>query len=873
MQQSIKIISLVVLSIILLIIIFIAFHLIFLQLLVDFWWYSSLDYTGYFWLRTLYQYLIPGAVTLCFLFIFYSNFWIASRFLGIKKEIVKQSETEQQTTNDMLKKFRHGAAEVYLPLSLLLSVLVALPFHFHWEKALLFFFSQNSGIKDPIFDFDISFYLFSFPIYQLIHKQLLGITVIVFFAVAFLYWLEHRVFIKQINHYPKGVRIHLSIIAFLIVLYGLAWFIIEQFNLLYTNDHEPIFYGPGYVEMRYKLPLIRISMVLFCLWTINLAWVYFSHGRKGKKPALILSVVFALVLLLKDTDLIPALINKVIVQPNPVVSEQSYMYHNTKATLDAYALDKVHTFEFKPTLNPLNDLLSWEGRQHLDNVPLWDRQLLKDVYYQLQGLRPYYSFPAVNEDRYTINNRLKQVNISARELNPALLPEPAKNWENLHLRYTHGYGAVMTPAAQNGGQIQRWFLRGLNLDSSVGIKLKQPEIFYGLEDYRYAIVPNDLKIAGISGIDQTLQDNRMESGGGIAIKSILRKLLLAIYFQDKNIFFSVNITERSRLMMARNIIQRIEKLTPYLTLDSDPYPVISQENLYWIQDAYTLSNWYPYSKRNNANFTKQGQNVNQSFNYFRNAVKIVVDAFNGKTWFYIADEQDPVIKTYQTAYPGVFKPLAEMPNHLQKHLRYPRDMFNEQMEVYKYYHQIDPVLFYQQSETWDFPKLGSKKLPPYYLTTELPDCENKPRFVQIALMTPVNRDNLSAFATADILDAVRCDDSYKPEITVYTIARDIQVNGPVQISALIDQDPAISKQMTLWDQHGSRVVRGRMILMPVGNTVLYIQPLYLISTKTKIPELARVIVAAGNQASMATSAAEAFKQLEIKLGADPSLFE
>ena len=418
------------------------------------------------------------------------------------------------------------------------------------------------------------------------------------------------------------------------------------------------------------------------------------------------------------------------------------MQHNTHATLVAYALQNVTTVDFKPTLAPLDNLLNWSGKKHLDNVPLWDRKLLKDVYFQLQGLRPYYSFPKVNEDRYMINGTLKQVNISAREINTSRLPKAAQNWK-ICIYATHmAMGAVMTPSAQVGGQPQRWFLRGLDLHSPVGIKISQPDIYYGLEDYRYAIHPNKLKIAGISGDEVRSASKALTQGGGIAIRSLLRKLLFSIYFKDEKIFFSVNINDSSRMLMHRNIVERITKLTPYLSLDSEPYLVISNEQLYWIQDAYTLSNWYPYSNRMKARFGYDNEDQAISFNYLRNSVKIIINAYNGKTHFYTADPDDPIIKTYSRAYPGFFKSLADLPAGLNQHLRYPRDMFDLQMQIYNIYHQLDPDLFYQQAETWEFPELDSKHLKPYYLTTELPDCNNKQRFVLLSLMTPINLDNL-----------------------------------------------------------------------------------------------------------------------------------
>ncbi len=857
-------------AVVVLAVVYIAFFFIFLDLVVDFWWFGSLGFETYFWLRLLYKYLILGGFTLLFFLIFFFHFWIASKFLGINRPTRSEgTEDDAKKSLRLIEKFQTGALEVYIPLSLIMSIIIALPFYQHWEQALLYIFAPRTGIDDPVFGHDVGFYMFSYPIYQLIQKQLLGISVCLFFAVAFLYWIEHRLFDKQQTQYPRGVKIHLGVLAAFVCLFVVWGFLLDRFSLLYYENHEPVFYGPGFVEIRYQLPLIWLSIAAFLLLAYFFAQLFYSHGRKGHRGIIVFSIAVMVIFALREVAVIPDLINTFIVQPNPVKTEKPFMRYNITATLHAYALDKVKTVEFVPTLAPLDDLLNWEGKKYLDNVPLWDRELLKDVYFQLQGLRPYYNFPSVDEDRYLMNNVLKQVNLSARELNIEKLPQEAQNWENKHLRYTHGYGAVMSPAAQPGGQPFQWFLRGLDLYSPVGIKIKKPDIYYGLEDYPYAIVPNKLEVVGIAGSQAAT--GSYSGKGGIPVRSLFRKMLLAFYFRDEKIFFSVNITDVSRLRFRRNITDRIDILTPYLTLDSDPYLVAVDDSFYWIQDAYTISNWYPVSKRSVAWLRKNAKENDESFNYIRNSVKIVINAYDGTTHFYIADPDDPIIQAYDRAYPGFFKRLEELPPGLDKHLRYPRDIYYYQMDIYKRYHQVKPELFYEQAETWEFPELEGEELKPYYLTTELQGCAGIDRFIQLSLLTPIARDNLSAFAAAGIRDPETCGSKYSPSVTLYKIRKDIQLDGPVQIGALIDQDPVISEQLTLWDQHGSTVVRGRMILLPVGRTVLYLQPLYLISTDTKIPELARVIVATGSEVMMQKSAGKAFKELEIALGADPAL--
>jgi uncharacterized membrane protein (UPF0182 family) len=346
--------------------------------------------------------------------------------------------------------------------------------------------------------------------------------------------------------------------------------------------------------------------------------------------------------------------------------------------------------------------------------------------------------------------------------------------------------------------------------------------------------------------------------GGIPIPSLFRKALFAFYFKDEKIFFSTNISSQSKVKIRRNITERINTLTPFLHLDKDPYLVITKDRFYWIQDAYTLSNKYPVSKPADDDFLEGKQN----FNYIRNSVKVIVDAFDGDVDFYIADPSDAIIQAYSSAYSGLFKNLEEMPAELKKHLRYPRDLHYLQMKVFAKYHQQSPELFYEQAETWQFANVRDQPVLPYYQTMDFGNCNDTEEFVLINPMTPVNRNNLSMLGVASTLDKTNCSQDYKPGITVYKFGKDVQVNGPAQVEALINQNPEISAQFTLWGQYGSVVEMGRMIILPMGNTVLYVQPIYLASTKTKIPELTRVIVSIGNEVVMDKTLWSAFSRLK-----------
>ncbi len=847
-------------TIVIAVVLYVAFYFVFLDLLVDLWWFRSLEMEAYYWLRLLYRFILSGGVTIVFFSIFYFHFWIASRYLGLNPpDDVLLDADKRQRFQRFADVFMDGSAKIYTPLSFILAVFIALPFYDQWESAILFFFGSASGVSDPVYGNDISFYLFSYPVFILIQQELLITAVLLFFMVGCLYWLEHIFVPNQNQEFPMGAKIHLTILIAFVVLYVVWGFLLDRFSLLYTDSHEPIFFGPGFVELRFKLPLIWLSIVTFIATAVTAVIFIFSEKHRVKAPFFVSIVAFLSVLGLQKVQFIPQMIEKFIVKPSPVSTEKFFMQNNIDATLDAYDLKNITTVDYKVELDASPDIEQWSSKKHFENIPVWDREFLTDGYMQLQGIRPYYRFLAVDEDRYFINDHLQQVNLAAREMNIKKLPIAAQNWENTHLRYTHGYGAVVTPAAQDAGKPIIWYLRDLNMYSSTGFETKYPDIYFGQEKYKYAIVPNELNILGLSGSDPE-SAGAYEGNAGVPIPSYFRKALFAFYLKDEKIFFSSNINTQSKVMLHRNIIERINTLTPFLHLDKDPYLVITKDRFYWVQDVYTLSNHYPVSKPAADDFLAG----RDKFNYIRNSVKITVDAYSGAVKYYISDSSDSIIQAYSRAYPGVFQNLKTMPEELQKHLRYPRDLYYLQMKVYAKYHQRKPALFYEQAETWQFASVNEKAVLPYFITMDFGNCNDREEFVMINPMTPVRRDNLSMLGLAGTVDHEQCSDEYKPGITIYKFHKNIQVNGPAQVDALIDQNPEISEQFTLWDQHGSRVQRGRMIILPMAHSILYVQPIYMISTKTKIPELTRVIVSIGNEVVMDKTLWSAFKRLKAK---------
>ncbi len=839
----------------------------FTDLIVDFWWHLELGLGEFFWLKLLYRYILFGAVTLFFLLVFFLNFWAASRYLGVDTEQLERLGRAESTRRQrFLELFQTGSMRVYLPLSLVLAVGIAIPFYQDWHAALLFVFGPKSGVKDFVFGQDVSFFMFSFPVFQLIQREMLIAFSILTGAITLLYYLEHRIMAGGSKEWAPGARVHLSGLG-LLTAFIVAWgFILERYQLLYTEAHEPQFFGPGFVDIRYTLPIIWLSVV--SLVGLAFSTLLLVHRQRGQLATLVLGLTFLGSVGIRHIDAIPRAIDRFIVKPNPVKTERQSMKNNIDATLTAYDLNNITNIDITPGL-PDEDVLDPELRSHLYNIPVWDPEFLDDVYQQLQGIRPYYHFSNVDTDRYMVNGRLEQVNLAARENNISLLPPEAQNWENTHLRYTHGYGAVVTPAAQDGQTPMHWYLQDLTMRTDNNFEVvDRPDIYYGEEDLTYAIVPNSLELVGIPSADEESSFNYTGSGG-VPISTLFRKLLFAIYFRDERLFFSVNISSKSKALFHRNIIERVRTLTPFLSLDHDPYIVITPKRIFWVIDAYTTSDWYPVSKRSTYRFNRDDEE--RQFNYIRNSVKVVVDAFDGRVDYYINDYSDPIIQGYRNAYPGLFKDISTMPPMLKEHLRYPKDLFGNQMRIYARYHQTEPELFYEQAETWEFARVNDAAVKPYFLTTALEGFQSdQHNFVLINPMTPIGRSNLSVLAVAGTFkggaQTAMTSPSNGKQIIMYRFSRESQVEGPAQVSALIDQDPEIARQLTLWDQRGSRVLRGRIIVLPVGRSVLYVQPVYIVSTSgTRIPELQRIILSMGNVVVMTASLEDGIVELERRL--------
>ena len=816
--------------------------IVFVDFVVDFWWFQSQDMSLYFVLRLLYRYIAFFIYTAFFFAVFYVNFWVAARCA------VKTATSTDQDQKERVKNIRARLRMIYLPLSLAMALPIAWPLFKNWELALQFILAPTTGTIDPLFGKDASFYLFSLPIYQLLQQKILVAFIVLFLAVSLIYWYEKRL-LSADQALPSRAFAHINLLALTIVAL-LCWgVLLERFDLVYTTKNLPIFHGPGYAEMRVILPFIWLATLMLAMTGITLGIAV--QRRRGWVFPAVFAVLFLAAWQGKNTDIFTDAVSKYVVAPNQLVRERPYIKAGIQSTLEAYGLSDVETKDITHQSDVVFDAQDPAFVRSLQNIPVWDREMLGGVLEELQGIRTYYSFPTIDVDRYQVEESYRQVYLGAREIQFAKLPDAAQNWINLHMQYTHGEGVAMIPAAQAGDEFMTWFVKDIPPTSEYGLTSQQTSIYFGLEDKPFVIAPNDAGEIGTPiGNEETFVNYTGE--GGVAVDSLWRKLLLALYFKDRNIFFTTKTNNDSRLLFRRNIIDRISHITPFLRLDQDPYVVFTPEGLFWIQDAYTASDRYPLSPP-----------VEEGFNYIRNSVKIVVDAYNGKVSYYVSDDKDPIITAYRRMYPGVFQSFESMPKSLKKHIRYPRDIFLTQVSVYTKYHQKDPERFFRQEDIWEFSKMaeGRELIPakPYYLTLDLFE-EGKDEFLLFMPLSPFGRDNLRA------LMAAGCDGDNYGKIFVYRFPRDQQVYGPAQVHSLVNQDIVISEQFTLWDQEGSSVKLGKMIIEFTSGSLLYIQPVYLQEEgPLKIPQLKRLIMAFNDAVVMAPSLEEAAVMLEAEL--------
>ncbi len=788
----------------------------------DWLWFGNLTFSSVFWTMLLSRYGFGLIVWLVFILILSLNLYAAQRLNPENAtEMRFKAEGGYFSQLGLSGKSLHSLLIAFI---LLISLFIASKGSDQWDMALRYLYQQPFGSTDPIFNKDIGFYVFSLPFYLFIQNGLLIFLILAGLLTMGWYLklggLQIIGDLTPVEGKPIAVpkitialktKKHLIFLGGIIVLL-LAWgYHLKAYKLLYSTQ-GPAF-GASYTDVHIKL--LAFNVLIF----VSLAWalLLFLNSFKPRMKVIWISGGIWLGAVLLFANILPIAVQKIVVKPNELAKESPYIAYNIEYTRKAYNLNKIKEVDF-----PGSDKLSAEDiNEHnvtIQNIRIWDERPLLQTYRQIQSIRLYYDFNNVDVDRYLINKQLRQVMLSARELVVNQLPPQAKTWVNRHLIYTHGYGLALSPVNEVTAEgLPRLLIKDLPPVIDADLKLERPEIYYGEETDQYVLVKTKTEEFDYPKGDKNVY-TIYQGRGGVPIKSFVRRLLFAIEFLDPQILFTTYLSPESRIMYNRRIDGRVRAIAPFLDYDGDPYLVVSGGKLYWIQDAYTTSNMYPYSKRSYKYFN------NKNLNYIRNSVKVIIDAYNGDVCFYMVDEKDPLVRTYLNIFPDLFKPFNEMPADLKKHIRYPKDLFEIQVGTYRTYHMEDVQVFYNQEDLWQIPdEIYSdtrQAMKPYYIIIKLPG-EDKEEFLLMLPFTPSKKDNMIGWLSA------RSDLPNYGNLFVYKLPKEKLVYGPMQIEARVDQQTEISRELSLWGQRGSRVIRGNLLAIPVGDSFIYVEPVYL----------------------------------------------
>ncbi|QLE59408.1 UPF0182 family protein [Nostoc sp. TCL26-01] len=756
-------------------------------------------------------------------------------------------------------------------IAIILSIIFGSILFQNWAKVLQYFHPTSFNSTEPLFGQDISLYVFSLPLWELIELWFMGIFLYGFIAVTLTYLLSGDSLSQGIfpGFSPQQQR-HLSGMAGLLMLVVALGYWLSRYELVYSP--RGVSYGASYTDVTVQLPVYSLLCVLAVAIAFYLLWqTIFWRSQPKYQRFTIYGLGVYLFVVVGAGYILPGAVQSFIVEPNELQREQPYIQRTIALTRQAFDLEVIDARTFNPQGNltaadlQVNELT-------IRNIRLWDQRPLLETNRQLQQIRPYYKFPDADIDRYTLEPdsptltlpERRQVLIAARELDYSAVPQQAQTWVNQHLIYTHGYGFTMSPVNTVGdGGLPEYFVKDISGNNDAlstanaairdSIPIGQPRIYYGEITNTYVMTGTKARELDYpSGSDNVY--NTYDGQGGVSIGSWWRRSLFAMYLKDWQMLFTRDFLPQTKVLFRRNIKQRIQAIAPFLKFDSDPYLIAADANpndkgtknyLYWIVDAYTTSDRYPYSDPNS-----------NGINYIRNSVKIVIDAYNGSVNFYIADAEDPIINTWSAIFPNLFQPLSSMPNTLRSHIRYPLDFFTIQSERLMTYHMTDPQVFYNREDQWQIPNeiYGSETrlVEPYYVITSLPTVPFE-EFILLLPYTPKQRTNLIAWLAA------RSDGDNYGRLLLYVFPKERLIYGTEQIEARINQDPVISQQISLWNRQGSRAIQGNLLVIPIEQSLLYVEPIYLEATQNSLPTLVRVVVAYENRIVMAQTLEQALQ--------------
>ena len=810
----------------------------FAEFYTDWLWYRELGYEQVF-LKSLSAQATTGlAVGAVVFVILWLNLRLSLRLLRRREFAIATPDGPRIITVDTgrLRSLIYAAAFVA-------AVLIGLYSASSWATWLYAIHAVPFGRTDPVLGRDIAFYVFQLPMLELLHGIALTTVILTIAGVAGSHVAAGNLALDPLRGViaSSTAKRHLSLLAaaLLVVLAFGAWLRIPHL----LTEQSGVVFGASYVDVHARMPAYRLLAVA-ALVGAGLA-IYQAFAAR-LLPIVSAAALYAAVAL--GGSAYAGVIQRFVVAPNEQVRETPYIVNNIRATRDAFGLEGVEERSLSGDARLSRSDLE-RNAATIENVPLWNDQPLLDTFGQIQEIRTYYDFVSVDNDRYIINGKYRQIMLSARELNSRSLP--SRTWINEQLTFTHGYGLTLGPVNEVTPEgLPVLFIRDLPLTSSVDLKVTQPAIYFGeLPETDVFVKTKTEEFDYPRGDDNVFAT--YQGTGGVPLGGLFRRLLFAIRFRSTDTFFSPTLTPESRVMMHRRISERVNQIAPFLTFDPDPYLAITEGRLVWIQDAYTTSNRYPYA-------SAAGR-----VNYIRNAVKVTIDAYNGTTVFHLLDPTDPIAATIGRVFPGFFKPLGDMPEDLRRRLRYPQAIFAMQAAMFATFHMTNPGAFYNREDQWEIPSFDvggqAERMEPYYTMMKLPG-ESGPEYIQMLPFTPRQKDNLAAWMAA------RSDGDHYGRLVVFPFPKQTVIFGPRQIAARINQDQVISPQITLWNQQGSEVIQGTLLVIPIEESLLYIRPLYLRGAGGRIPELKRVIVAYQSQIVMEATLDDALGRLFPRAG-------
>ncbi|MBC8288028.1 MAG: UPF0182 family protein [Nitrospinae bacterium] len=802
-----------------------------LSFYIDWLWFESHGFTSVLWTVLGSQVgfgLLTGVLFFLLTFGFLSHVYRKTSHLPIL--LSDQVRQEVPVLNIMAGNLKL----LLLVAPLILSVMTGLVMAQQWETLLQYLNASPYGEVDPIYGKDISFYFFTLPLWLLVKSLLWETMIVLSLGVGLIYFFKRFIYVG-----PTGVvllpdaRRTLSGLAGLFFLLFASEFYLQRYELL--TQGGSLIAGIGFSDDNGKIPVLYI---LIATSMVAALFSFMGIVRPGMKKVVLSGVGLALVFFI--ANLYPKILQKFVVVPNELVKEAPYIEHTIAGALRAYGLSQTETHELSGSASLTAEIVR-ENATTIENIRLWDPEPLLDTLGQIQEIRTYYQFQSVDNDRYRINGDYRQTLLSPRELLSSNLPN--RTWINEHLTFTHGYGVALSPVNQVTPEgLPVLLIKDIPPQSNIDLVVTRPEIYFGELANDHVFVNTGTKEFDYPEGEKNVYKN-YEGKGGFKVGSFFRKLVLAARFKALKIIFSEDINAESRVLMYRNITDRVQKIAPFLRLDNDPYMVISEGRLIWLYDAYTVSDHFPYSPK-----------IPRFGNYVRNSVKISIDAYDGSMSFYIADESDPVIRTYRNIFPALFKDLSQMPEDLRSHIRYPSDLFMIQTHIFATYHMKRPQVFYNKEDQWEIPEIDGVIMKPYYTIMKLPG-KDREEYILMLPYTPRGKSNLSAWMVA------RSDGEQYGKLDVYTFPKQKLVFGPSQMVARINQDAEISRQISLWDQRGSSVIQGTLLVIPIEESLIYVRPLYLKADAGKIPELKRVIVGYEDNIAMERTLDEALEKL------------